>query len=88
MLIVTFNDFPPTRLFSTTCLLIFAKLSLLHGYLALHVYLEHKSNHILIVENHFWSDLVYLRHAQLVLKMKYLLSLKRLYKICVTDIKN
>ena len=43
MLIVTFNNFLPTRLFSTTCLLIFAKLSLLHGYLALHVYLEHKS---------------------------------------------
>ena len=43
MLIVTFDNFPPTRLFSTTCLLIFAKFSLLHGYSALHVYLEHKS---------------------------------------------
>ena len=44
MLLVTFDNFLPTRLFSTTCLLIFAKFSLLHGYLALHVYLEHKSN--------------------------------------------
>ena len=41
MLIVTFDNFPPTRLFGTTCLLIFAKFSLLHAYLALHVYLEH-----------------------------------------------
>ena len=41
MLIFTFDNFPPTHLFGTTRLLIFAKLSLLHAYLALHVYLEH-----------------------------------------------
>ena len=43
LLIVTFDNFPPTHLFSTTCLLIFEKFSLLNAYLALHVYLEHKS---------------------------------------------
>ena len=32
--------------FLHTCLLIFSKFSLLHVYLALHVYLEHKSNHV------------------------------------------
>ena len=37
------DTFLPTCLFGTTCLLIFAKFSLLHVYLALHVYLEHKS---------------------------------------------
>ena len=41
MLIVTFDNFPPTRLFGTTCLLISSKFSFLHAYLALHVYLEH-----------------------------------------------
>ena len=37
----TLDTFLPTCLFGTTCLLIFAKFSLLHAYLALHVYLEH-----------------------------------------------
>ena len=41
MLIAPFDDFLPTRLFGTTCLLISANFSLLHAYLALHVYLEH-----------------------------------------------
>ena len=44
MLIVTFDNFLPTRLLRTTCLLIVAKFFLRHGYLALHVYLEHRSN--------------------------------------------
>ena len=37
------DTFLPTCLFGTTCLLVFAKFSLLHVYLALHIYLEHKS---------------------------------------------
>ena len=46
MLIMTLDTFLPTCLFGTTCLLIFAKFSLLHAYLALHVYLEHKSKRL------------------------------------------
>ena len=52
MLIITFNTFLPARLLGTTRLLNFANFAFLHVYLALHVYLEHKSTLLYS----FWFD--------------------------------